>query len=164
MRCEMNSLFLSLSLPPPAWTAWSFNISYEDIYIYIQIYIYICRKFINQKHKKYLYFIILLYDTFFIKILHRNIQFIHNKCCKSREVVRGVSGVSWDTPIFQYLLYEFQQKNVSKILRINVGYPNIKILTSSLCKSKVANIRTFQFSGILLKQNTYEIITYKKLY
>ena len=49
-----------------------------------------------------------------------------------REVVRGVSGVSWDTPIFQHLLYEFQQKNVSKILRIIVGYPNIKILTSSL--------------------------------
>ena len=32
-----------------------------------------------------------------------------------REVVRGVSGVSWDTPIFQDLLYKFQQKMFQKV-------------------------------------------------
>ena len=30
------------------------------------------------------------------------------------ECVRGVSGVSWDTPIFQDLLYEFHQKKFQK--------------------------------------------------
>ena len=34
---------------------------------------------------------------------------------KIREVVRGVSGVSWDTPIFQDLLYKFQQKMFQKV-------------------------------------------------
>ena len=64
--------------------------------------------------------------------------------CRGREVVRGVSGVSWDTPIFQNLLYEFQQKIVLKNLRINVGYPNIKILTSSLCRGSSINyVRSF---------------------
>ena len=65
-------------------------------------------------------------------------------CHVNREVVRGVSGVSWDTPIFQDLLYKFQQKNVSKRLRINVGYPNIKILTSSLLRCMFVCVQCYQ--------------------
>ena len=47
-------------------------------------------------------------------------------------VARGIAGVAEATPIFQYLFYKIVPKLSQKFFLYNVGYTNLKFLTSSL--------------------------------